>query len=92
MRLEPDSTGSSNLGREAVIAIFTVLIAPELHKEWTIRRCQGVWKRSTHESQRVVQVRVVELDGNVVDPRLDSIGPPFSYKGRVSTGNALRKV
>ena len=32
----------------------------------------------TYESQSVMQVRVVELDRNVVNPRLDSIGPPFS--------------
>jgi hypothetical protein len=40
--------------------------------------------RSTYERQRIMQVRVIQLDGNVMDPRLNSIGPPFSCRTKES--------
>ena len=37
----------------------------------------------THEDHDVVDIIVVDLDGDVVDPRLDTIVPPLRVDGRL---------
>jgi hypothetical protein len=38
---------------------------------------------TVEEGESVVQVRVVDIDGDVVDPRLDTVAPPFGVDARL---------
>lgn len=75
--------------RHQVLALKLVEIALELHGEISSDNSGSATERArkkekeTDEAHDVVDVLVVDLDGNVVNPGLDAVVPPFGVDGRL---------
>jgi hypothetical protein len=78
MRLVPEISCRGDFRCQEVIAVFAIDIAAELRENLGGEKAFWLRRRSTYECQSVVQVRVVELKRDVVDPWLNPICPPFS--------------